>query len=62
MISPAIREAWAARAHWEHGAIGEVYPHGVPCIVLEAVRNIDAGLNAGQVERIKEATKKRGDS
>jgi len=36
-----------------NGAIPEVYPHGTPCIVLEAVRALDAGWNAGQVEKIK---------
>jgi hypothetical protein len=33
-----------------------MYPHGTPCIVLEAVRALDAGLNAGQAEKIKNIT------
>jgi len=37
-----------------------VYPHGVPCIVLQAVRELEQGVNAGQAERMKEITDKGG--
>jgi len=37
-----------------------MYPHGTPCIVLQAVRDLENGVIAGQNERMKEITKKGG--
>lgn len=55
-VSPAMSEAWTARSHWLNGAIGQMYPHGTPCIVLQAVRDLDGGLNQGQYEAMKDKT------
>jgi hypothetical protein len=56
--SPAINDAFIYRRHWEHGALGVVFPAGAPVIVVEAVAAVDAGLTAGQVERFERDRKK----
>ena len=42
-------------------ALSEAYPHGVPCIVLQAMRDVENGITAGANERMKEIPRKGGD-
>ena len=52
--SPAIDEAWSAKPHWDKGQLQLLYPNGVPIILLTALRQLEAGLNAGQKMRMDE--------
>jgi len=39
-------------------ALVSAYPHGVPCIVLAAMRQLERGINAGRAENMREITDK----
>lgn len=63
---PVVREARRAHAWWQKGQIGQVYPRGVPIVVMEAVELCEAvqaefraqGDEIRRVEAVKRATAK----
>ena len=48
-----MSEAFIARSYANMNALSEAYPHGTPCIVLRAMRDVENGINAGIKDRPK---------
>ena len=55
--SPAVVDAFRLRRHWEHSALGLVFPNGCPIRVLRAIDALDAGINAAQIEKLNREKK-----
>lgn len=56
--APAVVDAFRLRRHWEHNALGLVFPNGCPIRALNAIDALDAGINAAQLEQMRERNKK----
>jgi len=59
-VSPAVKEVAAAYWYTDKGSIDQLYPHGTPCVMLEAVRHFGNGVGAGGAEYIKDITDRGG--
>jgi len=57
--SPAVSEALEAHRWWSKGQLADLYPSGIPAVVVSAVSAISNGFARAERERFEELERKR---